>query len=214
MFKFGRKEKVQDQPPVVITAPAQHWPVLSATYKATSGELPDVNVTVTHQSPGILTVHVTLALTPIGWSIEDATPYGVSPGSESAEFGIRVASLNIEVRQLNLDEYNQKRERRKKASVIETSFGLHESDAAGPARKPPEFITMHLNSHTAAKAGYRQGRHWIDNDGRFNFTLISKDLMPNRPRHTQSVQVEHERHIEIDLPGEARMADEEARYPF
>jgi len=213
MFRF----KPKDAPitaPSTSSGPVQHWPVFTSHYTATTAEIPDVNVTVTHQSPGILTIHVGLALSPVGWTIEDATPYGVSTGHETAE-GARVVSLNLELRQLNLDEYSLKREKRKKISVIETSFGQQETDPTaptGPARNAPEYITMHLHSQTAAKAGYREGRHWIDTEGRFNLTLISKDLMPNKPRHTQSVRVRVEQQEGYDLPEDARRTDEEAKY--
>lgn len=206
MFGFKGKDspkKAQGQTQA-STLPAVHWPVFTATYTATSGELPDINVNVTHQSPGIFTVHVSLALTPVGWSIEEVTPYGISPGSETAQHGMRVVSLNLEVRQLSEDELRMKRERSRKISVTDTSFGQLDDLPGTVMRTAPEFITMHLHSQTAAKCGYREGRHWIDSEGRFNLNLISKDLMPSKPRFVYSVQVTHDRQPDTDLPGETR----------
>jgi hypothetical protein len=85
----------------------EHWPLLSAVYSATSGELPDINVNVTHHRPGVLTVHLGLALTPTGWSFGAVTPYPPLNPHIDPQDGTRVFSVNAELRRRlpNISEY-------------------------------------------------------------------------------------------------------------
>jgi len=208
MFRRKPRETVDTRTPAVTGI---SWPVFSANYTATSGDLPNMNVSVTHQHPGILTVHLGLALNPPGWFIETVTPYH-QPGIETAADGPRVYSLNLELRRMGSAEQAAVNARRKRASVFETSTHDSEENLTDSGKPQLEFVTMHLHSQSAAPCGYQEGRNWIDKEGRFNLTLISKELMPSQPRFQTSVKVREETQIDVELPGEERPRNDEERW--
>ena len=147
-------------PDVSTATGREHWPLLSATYSATSGEFPDINVNVTHHRPGLMTVHLGLDLTPVGWCFGAVTPYPPVNARIDPHDGTRQYSVNAELRRRLPDTPNIS-----------------------------EYITLHLYSNTASPSGYLAAQASTDDQGRYNLTLMAKGILTGPVRHAQSVPV-------------------------